>query len=222
MINIEKIIESREGKTLEFKRDISSLKSIMKTMVAFANTAGGILIIGREDDGTIRGVSDVLQVEERLSNAIADSIAPAMMPEIEIFSIKGRQLVLLKIAHWRGPFYLKSEGSEQGVYIRLGSTNRKAGPEILAELNRFILGVSFDQMPCGETDENNLELKQVQSVFQSVNKPIDKEKLETLGLIVSYAGKKVLPVFIPKLKLLKEKIFRPILNSQYVKSLLMH
>ena len=192
MINIEKIIRSREGKTLEFKRDIFSFKPIMKTLVAFANTAGGILIIGREDDGTIRGVSDALQVEESLANAISDSIAPAMMPEIEIFSIKGRQLVLLKIAHWRGPFYLKSEGPEHGVYIRLGSTNRKAGPEILAELNRLILGVSFDQMPCGEIDKNHLELKKVQSVFIPVNKSIDSEKLETLGLIVPYAGKKVL------------------------------
>lgn len=62
-MNIEKILKGREGKTLEFKRDISSLKPIMKTLVAFANTAGGILIIGREDDGTIRGISDVLQVE---------------------------------------------------------------------------------------------------------------------------------------------------------------
>ncbi|MDA3789055.1 MAG: hypothetical protein PF503_11295, partial [Desulfobacula sp.] len=59
-------------------------------------------------------------------------------------------------------------------------------------MNRLILSVSFDQMPCGETDENNLELKQVQSVFQPVNKAIDQEKLETLGLIVSYAGRKVL------------------------------
>ncbi len=192
MINIEKIIKGREGKTLEFKRDISSFKPIMKTLVAFANTAGGILIIGREDDGTIRGVSDALQVEESLANAISDSISPAMMSEIEIFAINGRQLVLLKIAHWRGPFYLKSEGAEHGVYIRLGSTNRKAGPEILAELNRLILGVSFDQMPCGETDENHLELKKVQSVFVPVNKSIDREKLETLGLIVPYAGKKVL------------------------------
>jgi len=39
-----------EGKTLEFKRDISSPKNILKTLVAFANTAGGRLLIGIEDD----------------------------------------------------------------------------------------------------------------------------------------------------------------------------
>ena len=39
-----------EGKTLEFKRDISSPRNILKTLVAFANTAGERLLIGIEDD----------------------------------------------------------------------------------------------------------------------------------------------------------------------------
>lgn len=84
-MNISEMLIRPEGKTLEFKRDISSLKPILKTLVAFANTAGGILIIGRGSDGTVPGVPEALQAEERLANAIADSIRPAMMPEIEIY-----------------------------------------------------------------------------------------------------------------------------------------
>lgn len=53
MIDIQEIITLPEGKTLEFKRDLSSLKPILKTLIAFANTAGGTLIIGRDNDGTI-------------------------------------------------------------------------------------------------------------------------------------------------------------------------
>ena len=189
---MKKIVKGRESKILEFKRDISSLKSIMKTLVAFVNTAGGTLIIGRDDDGTIRGVKDVLKAEESLASAISDTIAPPMMPEIEIFSFQGFQMLMLKIAHWRGPFYIKSQGPQNGVYIRIGSTNRKAGPEILAELNRSIRGVSFDQMPCPEIDKNALDLKYVQDVFKPIKKSIDRNKLETLGLIVPYAGKNVL------------------------------
>lgn len=69
-MNISETLIRPEGKTLEFKRDISSLKPILKTLVAFANTAGGILIIGRESDGNVHGVPEVLQAEERLANAI--------------------------------------------------------------------------------------------------------------------------------------------------------
>jgi predicted HTH transcriptional regulator len=68
---------------LEFKRDLSSIKPIMRTLIAFANTAGGILVIGRGDNGVITGIDDVLQAEESIANAIADSIMPAMMPDID-------------------------------------------------------------------------------------------------------------------------------------------
>ena len=46
--SIAQLIAMTEGKTLEFKRDLSSPKNILKTLVAFANTAGGRLIIGAE------------------------------------------------------------------------------------------------------------------------------------------------------------------------------
>jgi ATP-dependent DNA helicase RecG len=46
MLDIQKIVSLPEGKTVEFKRDLSSLHPILKTLVAFANTAGGILLKG--------------------------------------------------------------------------------------------------------------------------------------------------------------------------------
>ena len=72
-MNIQGLLSHREGKTLEFKRDLSSLKPILKTLVAFANTAGGTIIIGRSDDGKVIGVGDVLMEEERLPSAIGVS-----------------------------------------------------------------------------------------------------------------------------------------------------
>ena len=140
-MTIETLLSLPESKTLEFKRDISSLKPIMKTLIAFANTSGGILIIGRDTSGKIIGVPDIFSAEERLANAISDSIRPALMPEIEIISNNGKPLLMVRVPHWRGPFYLKTDGPENGVYIRLGSTNRQAGPEILAELHRSLSGM---------------------------------------------------------------------------------
>ncbi len=75
-----KLINQPEGKTLEFKRDLSSPKPLLKTLVAFANTAGGKLIIGVTDDKQIIGVEHPLDEEERLANIIADSIAPRLSP----------------------------------------------------------------------------------------------------------------------------------------------
>lgn len=67
LVEIADIIKGHEGSKLEFKRDLPSLKPIMKTLVAFANIAGGILVIGRDDNGTIIGLDDVLQAEESIA-----------------------------------------------------------------------------------------------------------------------------------------------------------
>ena len=128
-MNLQKLLTRPEEKTLEFKRDLSSLKPILKTPVAFANTAGGIIILGRSNDRKITGVGNVLREEERLASAVADCIRPLMMPELEVCSYEGKPLLIATVPHWRGPFYLKTEGPEKGVYVRLGSTNRRAGEE---------------------------------------------------------------------------------------------
>ncbi len=65
------LLQRREGKTLEYKRDLSTPDGLLRTLVAFANTAGGVLVVGVED-GTRRviGIPDVLATEERLSNMV--------------------------------------------------------------------------------------------------------------------------------------------------------
>jgi hypothetical protein len=55
-MDLVEILKRLEGKTLEFKRDLSSRDGAFWTIVAFANTAGGTLLIGVEDcDRNVRG-----------------------------------------------------------------------------------------------------------------------------------------------------------------------
>jgi ATP-dependent DNA helicase RecG len=68
--NIQNLIQQPESKTLEFKRDLSSLRPIIKTIIAFANTAGGTLIIGIEDGGKVIGIDNPLEAEEKISPTI--------------------------------------------------------------------------------------------------------------------------------------------------------
>ena len=79
------LLKRNEGKTLEYKRDLSSPDGILRTLIAFANTAGGTVVIG-VDDGSknVRGVPDSLEAEEKLANFVSDSIRPPLIPEIEV------------------------------------------------------------------------------------------------------------------------------------------
>ena len=61
-----------ESKTLELKREYT--EEIKKTIIAFANTDGGKLMIGIEDDGSVVGVTDSDAVMLQIANAIRDTI----------------------------------------------------------------------------------------------------------------------------------------------------
>ena len=187
-MDINALLSSPEGKTLEFKRDMSSVKPILKTLVAFANTAGGTLIIGRADVGEIIGVGDVLADEERLANLIADSTAPAMMPDIEAVMVDGKRLLLVCVAHWTGPFYLKEKGAIDGVYVRLGSTNRLADAATIEELNHLYFYSAFDQQPCLGTSADDLDDSLIQRWFVDTNRRIDAAAQESLGLLVRHGS----------------------------------
>ena len=63
-----------EGMTTEFKREYTD--DIKKTIIAFANTRGGEVLIGVEDDGTVIGVLDVNGTMLKVTNAMRDSIKP--------------------------------------------------------------------------------------------------------------------------------------------------
>ena len=133
------LLKRPEGKTLEFKRDLSAPEGALKTIVAFANTAGGILLIGVEDRSrNVRGVADPLDEEERLANLISDRISPRLVPEIEILPWRQTQILALQVHPSPSrPHHLIREGPAAGVYVRVGSTNRRADAELIEELRRY-------------------------------------------------------------------------------------
>ena len=188
---IEEQLLQPEGKQLEFKRDLSSPKPLLKTLIAFANTAGGQLIIGVADNGEVIGVVDPLAEEERLTNLIADAIAPRLLPNIELFTVAGKTLLRVEVFLSNSrPHYLKSLGPEQGVLVRLGSSNRQADTQLIAELGRLAAGETFDAMPMPELSLDDLDLPAMQQQF-GVGITLDEQKFLTLKLLTRYQGRLV-------------------------------
>ena len=119
MESIEKLLRQPEGKTLEFKRDLSSPGPTTRTLVAFANTAGGRLVIGYENQQVV-GVEDPFLEEERVCNLIADSISPRLVPEVDLYTVDNKTILVVQVFVSGGrPHWVKTKGPEQGVYIRL-------------------------------------------------------------------------------------------------------
>ncbi|MFH0725172.1 MAG: helix-turn-helix domain-containing protein [Pseudomonadota bacterium] len=185
------LLQRPEGKTLEFKRDLSSPKRLLKTLVAFANTAGGRLIVGMDDNRQVTGVEQPLDEEERLCSLIADSISPRLVPNVELMTVEGKTLLVVEVfVSGSRPHWLKAEGSENGVYVRLGSTNRQADRELIAELRRSAEGGAFDEMPMPELSTDDLDLSAAQALFAGV-RTLDEQTLRTLKLLTPNQGRLV-------------------------------
>lgn len=180
-----------EGKTLEFKRDLSSPQNLLKTLVAFANSAGGRLVIGVDDARRVVGVTDPLTEEERICNLIADSIAPRLIPNVELMSIGNATVLIVEVFPSSArPHYLSKQGLEQGVYLRLGSSNRQAGLDWIAETQRAAAGLVFDEQPMPELSVQDLDL-QALSRWLGPGRPLDNKALQTLKLLRAHQGRLV-------------------------------
>lgn len=79
------------------------------------------------------------------------------------------------------PYYLKRQGREKGVFVRLGATNRQASQEMIHELERQRLHQSFDEQPAWDSTLEQLDLGPLQQAFRQVGKPLDRQKCMALS-----------------------------------------
>ncbi|MDO8987811.1 MAG: helix-turn-helix domain-containing protein [Coriobacteriia bacterium] len=191
-MDIPDILRQHEGKTLEFKRDDSPSAAIARTAVAFANTAGGRIVIGVADKSReVVGVDDPLQAEERLANIFADSVVPRIVPDIEIVAWRDTALVVARIYPGPSrPYHLKTEGPREGVYVRVGSTNRHADPALVADLGRTAQGHTYDEQPMPESAEHSLDAQAIQDAFEG-NRVVRPADYDTLRLTTTVQGRRV-------------------------------
>jgi predicted HTH transcriptional regulator len=121
----------------------------LKAIVAFANTSGGVVVLGVED-GTkkVTGIRDVLTEEERLANLISDSISPKLVPSMEVMPWRKTQILAVEIyPSPNRPHYLNRLGPAEGVFVRVGPTKpaRRPNPQAVSIVlcKRFSVGLKF-------------------------------------------------------------------------------
>ncbi len=142
-----------ESKNIEFKVKLpAKSERYTKTIIAFANTQGGRLIIGIDDQTReVIGVDEdsVFQVMDSISNAVSDACMPQIVPNIEPQTVDGKTVIVATVAPGPNrPYYLKSKGKEAGTYIRVAGTTRPAYPEKIKELEMEGARISWDELTC--------------------------------------------------------------------------
>jgi ATP-dependent DNA helicase RecG len=129
-----------ESKTLEFKEKIIDYKRFTETVIAFANTQGGEIIIGvRDSDREIVGLSDteIRRYHSEIHQVIIDTINPQMA--VQVFEQNFGDAVCMITRVYPGPhspYFSKKMGYPDGIFIRVGAHNRQADDFAVRELER--------------------------------------------------------------------------------------
>lgn len=147
-MKIQEILKQPEGKTLEFKKELpKNRQNLLKTVVAFANGAGGNIYVGVNDDRTVTGIKEEpFDLEEKLASIIYDSISPIPNVFFQTVAFEDKVIFIIRILPGANkPYYLKKPGPEDGIFVRVGSTNRKTDSQGTAELRRQARNISLDQ-----------------------------------------------------------------------------
>src|SRR5476649_103553 len=136
-MNVKKQIFEGEGVTLDFKKTISSCEKIARTMVSFANNKGGRLLIGVEDDGTIKGVKSEDEERYMITKASQFYAKPALEPKFEEIYIDDKMVLVVDIPKSSSkPHYSLAEDGKWWVYVRVNDKSVLASKIVVDVLKR--------------------------------------------------------------------------------------
>ena len=131
---LNELISLGESSTLEFKRKLSTPEKIAKEIVAFANTRGGILLVGVDDNGDIYGIESEKEAIDIIERACDFEIFPPLAPEIEIINAAGKDILYITVDESTNkPHSIYIEDNNKKVkraYIRVGEQSVIASREM--------------------------------------------------------------------------------------------
>jgi ATP-dependent DNA helicase RecG len=99
-MNISKLLKKPEGRRLEFKETVPARADLSKTVIAFANDAGGEIYLGiRNEPHQITGIqeNELVELEEQISNIIYNRCYPTILPDISFLSTEDKHLIKITV-----------------------------------------------------------------------------------------------------------------------------
>lgn len=171
-----------EGKNIEFKRQYTD--DIKYAVLAFANTDGGTLYIGINDDGSVEGVEDPDAVMLQVMNMIRDTIRPDITVAVDCSTelMENKHVVVLTIQ--RGvarPYYLANKGIRPaGVYVRQGASSVPASETAILQMIKESSGDVYEE---ARSLNQNLTFKEAEEYFAKKHLQFGDAQKRTLQLI---------------------------------------
>ena len=162
---IKKIIQNGENSYIEFKEEEIKAKELAEEIVAFSNSEGGMILIGVDDEGNIKGVKDD-KIEETVMNICRNNCIPHIIPLYENIEVEGKRIAVITVPKGLNkPYYT----ADHKYYIRVGTTKRIASKEELLRLFEASGSLHFDISPVEGTSIKDLNIDIIRDYFMKYN-----------------------------------------------------
>lgn len=172
----------QESKTTEFKREYTD--DLKYAVVALANTDGGKIYVGINDDGSVQGIQDTDGTMLRITNMIRDAIRPdmTMFTECTVEEVDGKTVIVLNVQRGTArPYYLSGKGVRpEGVYIRQGASSVPASETAILNM---IKETSGDRYEDARSLNQQLTFEKATEYFAKRNIPFGEQQKRTLNII---------------------------------------
>jgi len=185
-----------EGKNKEYKSTYTP--EIKKEIVAFANSSGGELFIGIDDNGKVVGVDKPDFVLLQVTSTIRDSIKPDITIFCDAAVVQINEKSIIKVTVARGskkPYYISEKGMKPtGVYVRQGSSSVPASEEMIRKMIKETDSETFEE---GRSFSQSLTFEYAKKIFHERNIEFSEkyflalkiknadEEFTNLGLLIS-------------------------------------
>ena len=167
-----------ESERIEYKSQM--LEDLYKEVIAFANTDGGVIYIGIDNEGNLTGIDDVDETYTRLTNGIRDAIAPDVTMFVR-YVLQDNKVIRIEVGEGSyKPYYLKAKGIKPtGVYVRQGASSVQASPD---QIRRMMKESDGDNYEDSRSLDQDLTFSAAETAFQRYGVEFSIEKYRTLGI----------------------------------------
>ncbi|MCH5197049.1 MAG: putative DNA binding domain-containing protein [Oscillospiraceae bacterium] len=168
-----------ESENIEYKSVMTD--DIYKSVIAFANTSGGTIYVGVDDNGNVVDIDNIDDVYTRVTNSIRDTIAPDITMFIK-YKLNDNKTISIDIAEGTAkPYYIKSKGIKpSGVFVRQGASSVPASPEQIRQMIKLSDGDNFET---SRSLNQELSFDTARSVFSKHGIEFTEDKFSALGIV---------------------------------------
>lgn len=179
-------IDQGESQDVGFESGLPDDERFLRTVVAFSNGAGGRILFGVEDDGTITGILDdsLFPTMDAIADSITASCRPMISPDIFNVTVEDRNVIVVDIRPGRdSPYYLGSEGKAHGTYVRVAGITKAADQDMQKSLEIRGSRRSFDRLDCPSVRVEGKELNDLCRRLSGYGSEFTLTRLENMGVI---------------------------------------